>query len=308
MKKLILAFAFFSPFAVIAQTEDDMQRMADSLDALNTPAVEYTRATFKGTRLINFPTNETMGRHGLDFRIQHRFGEFQSGAYNAFGTDGPACIRLSLDYGIRDWLTVGIGRTSIDKLVDVSFKAKILRQTTDGKMPVSMTWQSSLNYTFLKDPNKAVTGVDKYHYPVDRISYSNVLVVSRKFSDRFSIALNGFWVHYNIVDRKEDKNDIFAAGFCGRFKVTKRLAITWEYAYRLNDYSPLKDNFHDPLGIGFDLETGGHVFQIHFTNQFGMNEAQYIPYTSSNWSDWGVRLGFNISRVFVVGVKGGNGW
>jgi Membrane bound beta barrel domain (DUF5777) len=307
MKKTITLFAILFSFTAFAQT--DLMSMADSMDAAAPAVKEYTGSAYKGTRLINFPTTEIMGKNALDFRIQHRFGPFNSGAYNAFGLDGGACIRLSFDYGVNTWLQVGIGRTSIDKLVDASFKLKPLRQTSDNKMPISLTWQTSLNYTFLKDPNATVTGVDKYHYAVDRISYSNSLVIGRKFSDRLSIELHGFWIHYNIVDRMTDKNDMLAAGISGRFKVSKRWAITWEYAQRLNKYSEdaIFDRYFNPLGVGFDLETGGHVFQCHFTNQFGMNEAQYIPYTTDNFFKMGVRLGFNISRVFAVGKKGGNG-
>lgn len=307
MKKIVTLLAVFVSILAFGQTAEEMLAMADSMQAAGPQPKDYTRATFKGTRLINFPTVETMGKRALDFRIQHRFGEFQSGANNAFGLDGGACIRLSFDYGITDWLQVGIGRTSADKLADASFKIKALRQTTDNKMPVSLVWQTSLNYTFVKIPAPAV---DKYHYPVDRISYSNSLVLGRKFGDNFSLQLHGFWIHYNIVDRMSDKNDMFAAGISGRYKVTKRMAITFEYARRLNKYSAdaIFDSYHDPLGIGIDIETGGHVFQMHFTNQFGMNEAQYIPYTTSDWAKWGVRLGFNISRVFAIGGHGGNGW
>ncbi len=306
MKKFLSLLILFSGLHLFSQV-DDMQHMMDSLNALNAPKHEIVSATFKATRVINFPTNETVGVHGLDFRIAHRFGEFndQSGnpAYNAFGLDGGACIRLSLDYGIKDWLMVGVGRTSVDKLADASVKARILRQTTDNHMPVSLTVQSSLNYTFIHDPNKAVTGVDKYHYPVDRISYSNCLIIARKFTDKLSIEINGFWIHYNIVDHVTDKNDIMAVGFSARYKLKSRVALTIEYAHRLNQYTnpETQKTFYDPLGIGIDLETGGHVFQMHFTNQFGMNEAQYIPYTTSNWMKLGFRLGFNISRVFATG-------
>lgn len=310
MKKIITLGFIFASFRLFAQVEvDEMQRMADSLDALNKPAHEHTSATFKATKVINFPTVETMGKQALDFRIAHRFGDFSSGAYNAFGLDGGACIRLSFDYGITDWLQVGIGRTSEDKLADASVKVRLLRQTTDNHVPVSVTAQTALNYTFLKDPNKAVTGVDKYAYPVDRISYATCLIVGRKFSDNFSLEVNGFYVHYNIVDLATDANDMFAAGLSGRYKLTKRFALTFEYAHRLNKYSLAYDQFHDPLGFGFDLETGGHVFQIHFTNQFGMNEAQYIPYTKSDWLKGDIRLGFNISRVFAIGhKKDGSTW
>jgi hypothetical protein len=304
MKKIATLILCFFGFSAFAQT--DLLSMADSMDAAAPAIKSYASSAFKGTRLINFPTVEIMGKRALDFRIQHRFGPFNSGAYNAFGLDGGACIRLSFDYGVNEWLQVGIGRTSVDKLADVSFKIKPLRQTSDNKMPISLTWQSSMNYTFMK---RTVSGVDMYPYAVNRISYSNSLVIGRRFSDRLSLQLHGFWIHYNIVEKHDDKNDMLAAGISGRFKITKRWAITFEYAHRLNKYTndATFDSFYNPIGIGFDLETGGHVFQCHFTNQFGMNEAQYIPYTGDNFFNGGIRLGFNISRVFAIGTKGGNG-
>ncbi len=303
MKKIITLLFLFTSLHLFSQTEiDEMQRMADSLEAAEQTGHELTSATFKATKLINFPTIETMGKRALDFRIAHRFGPFSSGAYNAFGLDGGASIRLSFDYGITNWLTVGIGRSSVDKLADASVKVRMLRQTIDNHMPISVTLMSSLNYTFLRDPN-AASGIDKYAYAVNRISYATSLVVGRKFSDNFSLQFNGFYIHYNIVDRITDSNDMFAAGLSGRVKVSKRVAITFEYAHRINKYSLAYGNYQDPIGIGVDLETGGHVFQLHFTNQFGMNEAQYIPYTESNFFKGDIRLGFNISRVFAIGGK-----
>jgi hypothetical protein len=306
MKKILLSALLFSSFHLFAQI-DDLQRMADSLDALNTPVKDYTNATFKATQIIGFPTTETMGKGAVDILISHRFGDIASGngnpAYNAFGLDGGACIRLALDHGITDWLQVGIGRTSADKLADASVKIKLLRQTTDNKTPLSMTLQSKINYTFLHDPNAAFTGVDKWHYPVDRISYTNTLVVARKFSENLSLELNEFFIHYNIVDHAIDKNNIFATGISGRYKVSKRFAITFEYAYRVNKYIADKTIYHDPFGIGFDLETGGHVFQVSFSNEYGMNEAQFIPYNTSDWLKGNIRVGFNIARVFAKSPK-----
>lgn len=300
MKKVSIFLFLFISNGLLAQ-DIDLQKMADSLDALNN-AGNYANYTFKAIQIINFPTNETMGKRGLDFTISHRFGEFATGngnpAYNAFGLDIFACIRLSLDYGIRDWLQVGIGRSSLDKMADATCKIRCFRQTLDNHVPVSMTLQTKMNWTALQDPNKAFTGVDKYHYPVDRLSYATTLIIARKFGDRLSLELNEFYVHYNIVDHATDRNDIIATGISGRYKLNKRFALTFEYAHRINKYSLSYDTYHDPLGIGFDLETGGHVFQVHFTNQYGMNEAQYIPYTKSDWLKGNIRLGFNISRVW----------
>lgn len=306
MKKILFVFLIIASQRSIAQ-DDVMQRMADSLNGLINPIHEFTAASFKATRVINFPTLETVGKNALDFRIAHRFGEFANGngnpAYNAFGLDGAACIRLSLDYGIKDWLMVGIGRTSEDKLADASFKIRIFRQTTDNHIPVSVTLHSGINYTFLKDPNKVITGVDKFIYPANRISYATCLIIGRKINQRLTLELNEFYIHYNIVDFASDKNDIFATGISGRYKISKRFAVTFEYAYRIGNYTSKIKTFHDPLGIGFDLETGGHIFQFHFTNQFGMNEVQYIPYTKSDWLKGNIRLGFNISRMFAIKNK-----
>lgn len=307
MKKYALLFLLALPFAGNAQDLDSLMDMA------NTPstAKEYVIATFKTTRIINFPSNETVGKRVLDFRIAHRFGDLNSGVKNLYGLDGPASIRLAFDYGINSWLMVGIGRSSYQKLMDGSVKARLLRQTLDNKMPIGVTYHATMNYTLMDDPTAASTGVDKYGYATSRMSYNHSLIIARKFSDRLSLQLNGFYVHYNMVDQATDKNDILAAGISGRFKLKQRMAITFEWAHRVNEYSLDKDKYYNPFGIGIDLETGGHVFQMHFTNAFGMNEAQFIPYNTSNPLKGGLRLGFNISRVFSIGGKksgSGSSW
>jgi hypothetical protein len=123
-------------------------------------------------------------------------------------------------------------------------------------------------------------------------------MLSRKFSTRFSFELVGAMVYYNLVEKITDRNDCYLIGAVTRFKLTKRQAITLEYAYRINKYS--NDKFYDSFGIGYDMETGGHVFQVHLTNSFGITEDQYFVHTRTQWSNWGVRLGFNISRVFAL--------
>lgn len=259
------------------------------------PKKEFTAATFKTTRLINFHTTEVLGKKSLDFRISHRFGDFNSGSYNAWGIDGGANIRLALEYSHDGRFMVGIGRTSSNKLVDGFVKWKIFRQTTNNSMPVSITWFSGMYNTFER---VTIDGINKYQYPSDRLSYCNQLMISRKFNSRFSFQLTGAHVHFNLVEKLTDKNDCFIVGAVTRFKFAKRQAITLEYGYRINQYT--KDTYYDSFGIGYDLETGGHVFQLHVTNSFGLTENQYFMYTNKSWSNWGVRLGFNISRVFSL--------
>ncbi len=297
MKKIILSLSLVASCstAFFAQTPDDLLNMV-----AETPKKEYTTATFKTTRLINFHTVEVLSRRSLDFRISHRFGDFNTGAYNAWGVDGGANIRLALEYCHGSRLMFGIGRTSGKKIADGFLKYRLLKQTTKGGgMPVSVTLFTGVYHTFLQ--NVIIDGKNKYQTVPDRLSYCHQIMVGRKFSSRFSFQLTAAMVHFNLVDKITDKNDCFVVGGVTRFKFAKRQAITVEYGYRLNKYS--NDKLYDSFGIGYDLETGGHVFQIHLTNSFGLTEDQYFMYTNSSWDNWGIRLGFNISRVFTLQGK-----
>lgn len=297
MKKIILSLSFIisGSSAFFAQTGDDLLNMV-----AEKPKKEYVTATFKTTRLINFHTVEILSKRSLDFRISHRFGDFNSGAYNAWGVDGGANIRLALEYTHGSRLMFGIGRTSGKKIVDGFLKLRLLKQTTKGGgMPISVTLFSSVYHTFMQ--NVLIDGVNKYQTIPDRLSYCNQIMIGRKFSSRFSFQLIGAMVHFNMVDKITDKNDCFILGAVTRFKFAKRQAITLEYAHRMNKYST--DKYYDSFGVGYDLETGGHVFQIHLTNSFGLTEDQFYMYTNTTWQNFGVRLGFNISRVFSLQGK-----
>jgi hypothetical protein len=297
MKKIILSLSLITSCstAFFAQTPDDLLNMV-----AETPKKEYTTATFKTTRLINFHTVEVLSRRSLDFRISHRFGDFNTGAYNAWGIDGGANIRLALEYCHGSRLMFGVGRTSGRKIADGFLKYRLLKQTTKGGgMPVSVTLFTGVYHTFLQ--NVIIDGKNKYQTVPDRLSYCHQIMVGRKFSSRFSFQLTAAMVHFNLVDKITDKNDCFVVGGVTRFKFAKRQAITVEYGYRLNKYS--NEKLYDSFGIGYDLETGGHVFQIHLTNSFGLTEDQYFMYANSSWDNWGIRLGFNISRVFSLQGK-----
>ena len=279
-----------------AQSPDDLLNMV-----AEKPKKEFVSATFKTTRLINFHTVEVLSRRSLDFRISHRFGDFKSGAYNAWGIDGGANIRLALEYCHGSRLMFGVGRTSGKKIADGFLKYRLLKQTTkDGGMPISLTLFTSVYHTFMQ--NVLIDGENKYKNVSDRLSYCHQIMIGRKFSSRFSFQLTGAMVHVNLVDKISDKNDCFIIGGVTRFKFAQRQAITLEYGYRLNKYS--KEKYYDSFGIGYDLETGGHVFQVHLTNSFGLTEDQYFMYTNTSWNNWGIRLGFNISRVFSLQGKG----
>lgn len=238
----------------------------------------------------------------MDVLISHRFGNLNSGGNNLWGLDGPANIRLALEYSYDGRLMIGIGRSSYQKMYDGFLKFGLLRQTVDGKMPLSLTLYSAIFYTAQKDLNKQANGFDRYQYRIDRLSFVHQIIIARKFSSRFSFQLAPIFVHYNQVEKIRDKNDSYAIAGAARYKFTKRWALTTEYVWRVkHDYD--ENKYYDSFGLGFDIETGGHIFQIHLTNSFGISDNQFIPYTSTKWNDAGIRLGYNLSRVFTLPAK-----
>ena len=292
----IFALIFILSFSPKLKAQDDLSSLLN--ETAEPKKKEFTTATFKGTRLINLHTVEVAGKRSLDFRVSHRFGAINGGANNAFGLDGGASIRLGLEYSYDGRLQFGVGRTNIDKTGDVFLKYRLLRQTTDNKMPLSITLFAGMYYTMLKDPDKATTGKDKYANRNDRLSFAYQLIIGRKFSDRFSFQIAPTMVHFNLVDKISDKNDMYALCAATRFKITKRFAITGEYCWRATKWS--RDKYYDSFALGVDIETGGHVFQLQIVNSLGMIENQFIPKTNTKWSNAGVRFGFNISRMFHV--------
>jgi hypothetical protein len=290
-KKAAFVILFLASCSIQAQ---------DLLAALDTdtPTKDYTIATFKGTRLINFHTNETLSKGTLEFRIAHRFGAFSTGLTNLYGLDGPATIQLRLDYAFTNRLMAGFGRSSDQKMLDAFVKYRLLRQTINNTMPISLTGLFSTNLNTFPNANLQ----DPYASDVDRLSYLYGVILAKKFSPQFSLQVTPMFTHFNIVNKLTDKNDLLSLEGSLRYKFSKRAAITIEYMKRITPYTATMNQYYDVLGIGFDIETGGHVFQVFVTNGSSINEARTIAYSSTSIAK-GMALGFNISRVFSVGSK-----
>ncbi len=284
---LSMIFLFFSGFAY-------SQDLEELLNAETKPATEYVTATFKASRIINGHSVQQMKKKQLDFRISHRFGPLNDGAYGLFGLDHSE-IHFSLEYGLTDWLMLGAGRGSFNKTYDTFAKFRLLRQSKgEVNMPVSLSYLTSVELNTLKfqDPTRS-------NYFSSRMTYVHQLLVARKFSDNLSIQLSPTFIHRNLVPTELDLNDVYALGFGARYKLSKRLSLNAEYYYALNPNRKFLDTrYYNSASVGVDIETGGHVFQIMLTNSLGMREGTFIPQTTDNWFDNGIHLGFNISRVF----------
>lgn len=267
----------------------------DLMDLLDDPneGTEKVSSTFKGTRIITGHSVETRGRRTLDLIFMHRFGRLNTGAYNLWGLD-EAWIRIGAEYAINKDFSIGIGRSSYEKTYDGFLKYRFLKQTKGVKnFPFTGTAFTSMSVNTLKpaDPDRDV----KFS---SRTSYTYQFLLARKFNQKFSMQFTPTLVHHNLVNTPDENNDIFALGFSGRHKFSRRMAITFEYFYQVNN-NTLEPNY-DPLGIGLEIETGGHVFQLVFANSQAMIEKSYITQTNGNFFDGDLHFGFNISRVFQL--------
>jgi len=257
---------------------------------------EYTFATFKSTRILNGHSIEQLEQGQLDFRISHRFGRVNSGAYEFFGLD-QAHIHLSLEYGVKDWIMIGLGRGTFEKTVDGFTKFRLLRQSKGvRKVPVSISWMSGVYVNGLRLEN---TERDNYFW--QRLDFAHQLMIARKFSPGFSLQLTPSYLHRNMVETANDPNDIFAIGAGSRLKITKRLSVNAEYFYLFKPENDLlSTEIYHPFSLGLDIETGGHVFHIILTNSVGMRENAFLGHTTGRWLNGDIHLGFNISRVFQL--------
>jgi hypothetical protein len=273
---------------------DLMNQLENEMLGMDNKKTNYITSTFKTTRLINGHTVENVGKGVLDVKISHRFGKISGGAYQLFGLDN-ATMRLGFDYGITPQLMVGIGRSTFQKTVDAFFKWKILRQSTGKRnMPITLSYVPSIAIKTLKFENP-----ERKNYFSSKIIYTHQLIIGRKFSEATSLQLMPSLTHMNLVQLEKDPNNLIAIGIGGRQKLSKRVSINAEYYYQLTDYKIT--GTHNSLSIGFDIETGGHVFQLHFTNSQGMSEHTFINETTGQWEKGDVLFGFNISRVFTIG-------
>ncbi len=306
--KIFFLFIFVCVRSFAQQDSTDLLKQLEN----DPKKVNYTYATFKSTRLITGHSVENIGKGVLDVRILHRFAPLNQGIYNFFGLD-YASMRLGFDYGFTKNFMMGIGHSTWQKTYDAFFKVRLLRQSSGAvNMPFTLSFVSTAA-TRTELARKDTSG-DRIHTSfLDKTSFSEQIIIGRKFSEKFSLQFMPIFIfHHNKIDSinfytKNYKNLIygqkrkntFALGIGGRLKVSKRISINAEYYYQMPDSK--QDRRYNSVSFGVDVETGGHVFQMHFTNSNGMTEKSFITDTDDKWKDGYIRFGFNISRVFTIG-------
>jgi hypothetical protein len=284
------------PLSILTLFGQKMTAQTSLLDELGKDEVttEYAKYSFKTNRVINLHSLESTAAGVMDFKMSHRFNPVNQGLYDLFGLDG-AQQRFGFDFGLTDDLTVGVNRNSYKKALDGFVKYRILRQST-GKvnMPITLAVMTS-----------AALETQKFDVPTrenyfsSRMFYTSQIIIGRKFNETLSLELVPTYVHRNLVASSAEKNDVYAIAAGGRVRLTKRMAITGEYMYVLPNQ--LLPQYKNMLSLGLDIETGGHVFQLHFTNAPSMSEYSFTTQNDTDFfGDSGIRFGFNVSRVFTL--------
>jgi hypothetical protein len=289
-------------FPLVAQ--ENMDSLMDLVAGKQEP--RPVMATFKTTRLVNMVTIEQVKHGELDFRISHRFDDIAGdagGISTLYGFDNVTDIRIAFDYGLNDRWAIGFGRSKgaylRRQILDFNTKFKVLRQKDDNSMPLSMSVFLSSELCTMASSSDTTSTVYFGNNPWDRLNYVSQVILARKFGERLSLELSPTFVHRNLVQYNEN-NSSFSLGFGMRYKFTKRLGIILDYYYNFDKTKTAEYGYYAPLGVGIEIETGGHVFHLLFSNNKALLESQYLTECKENWLKGQFRFGFNISRVFHV--------
>ena len=313
--KFMLFFLFACICSASLKAQEDLSKLFKDTSAKqgHVPVI----ATFKSPQIINGQSNETTPKNDLLFVVMHRFGDIagsNGGVQNFFGLDNSSDILIGFNYGISDKLSAGIGRvkgapngtgTNQRQLVYANLKYRVLQQTEDNFLPVSVTLFGNSTISVMEKLDLATSDAAFTNFS-DRMSYVAQVIIARKFNDRLSFAISPTYVRRNYVPFM-DRNNTFALGMGGRLKFAPRMAIVADYFLNFRNeeskdyFLSQKDfRFYSPLGVGLEIETGGHVFNLIFTNATAILENQFIPNTSTTWTDGEFRWGFSISRTFTL--------
>ncbi len=284
-RMLLLTLLGMLPFSLFAQLERSLVNANQPVELI-----------FHAPRHINLLTVEPLSKKSMHFAIMHTFGPLDGGIENLFGLDNGANIQFSFEFALSNKLSVAASRSSRDKVYNVFGRYHIFQQTQNGKIPFSLSLAggagaNSSNYDFLPEPAPTFT---------ERMSYFGQVMLARKFSPKISFQLTPMMAYFTdpraIYQIEGTENLYVALGFSGKLKVTDRSSLSLQYIPNLN--TDLRNNF----GIGWDVEAGGHVFQMYFVTSQALNE-QYLLAGGNGTIGDEFRLGFNVNRIFATGQK-----
>ena len=266
--------------------------------------------TFKDRRIINAQSVEMLKNYELDVRITHRFGDLagdNGGFQTFFGFENATDVMIGAEYGILNNLNAGIyrakgagsypsGRSGLRQLMNGFVKYRILQQSDQDGSPITLAVLGVASVSS-GPKSESPSSINNFSTFTDRMAFAAQLLIAKKFSDGFSLQLNGGYVHRNLV-AFDDVNGIISLGIATRVQVNKVFGLIADVTLPFSENRTTAEGFYPSIGVGLEIDTGGHIFQVNLTNSKGSVETDYIPYSTSNWGDGEFRLGFTISRIF----------
>lgn len=290
-KFIFILILFFASKLLSFSQDNDLEAL---LELEIGPTKEYVLGTFLSTYIMNNHSVEVLNKNGLNFRISHKFGFLNTGPENFYGFDHSSAF-MGFEYAPLDWINIGIARATFRESVNSMIKIRILRQSEGDKIiPLSVVIYSELDYKTKQYINK-----DLQNDRIGRIDYTTQLLLARKFNKYLSVQLMPGYIHRNLVETNEDKNGIASLGFGGSYRFYKRLRFNAEYYLVQNHDIPAQD-FHAPFSAGICYQTSRHSFELFATNSTGITSNNHIAYTTGNFWNGDICIGFNISIIFSV--------
>lgn len=288
MKKSIL-ISVLIVFPLIGYGQEDS--LLKELDSLSENEQIFELPAFKALQIGNLQSTKVVSKRDLYLVVAHRFGYLKNGITDFFGLD-QANTKIQLLYGIKKNLQLGVSRDSYQKTYSGTAKYRLLKQS--NKLPLNVSLYGSIDVN---------SQLKKSVYPglkqLDRFSYTAQMLAARRFSEKLSLQIAPIFVRHNLQDlnyTKEQTHNQVLLGTGGRYKLSNRFSVNFDYVY---NFTRNKNSlYQNPLTIGVDIETGGHVFQLLITNSRASNDSSFLTETLGDWSKGQISFGFNIVRVF----------
>ncbi|MDB5157338.1 MAG: hypothetical protein JWR50_2045 [Mucilaginibacter sp.] len=302
-KRIVLIALLTASLAVNAQNGTKKPTSAaDSLmNAMNaTNDKPMPVAIFKSTRLVLSQTTEMVKKNEFNFQIIHRFGDIaghDGGGQTAFGIDRVNDVFFGFEYGVSDNFNIDLGRSTIGQLVQLELKWALMHQTTDNSSPFAVTLVGE-------------AGAKPYQagaFPTfsSRLSYFGQAIIARKFSQDISLQVAPSYVRDNtpFPNLPGNEQSFFALQGSARVRLTNHTGLIFDYAHPFSSFRSNTATFADPIGVGYEVETGGHVFTVNITNANSVSEMNMLSNTQQRFSKGQYRIGFTISRMFDFNPK-----
>lgn len=286
---LIIISLFASPLKGQDSVPDAYSKylQGDGLNQENQPVTN----TFENLILINTHSVENLSQNTLEFIIQHRFGKLSKNLSDLYGIYAPSNIRIGLNYGITDWFMAGLGTTKNGSFQDLKWKFKILRQTKKNEMPITLSYSG--NIALVAGPK------ENFQELAHRVSYFHQLAIARKFGYYFSLQVTPSFMHFNLVDSSKDYvHDNFGVTVSGKVKISPQTSVIFEYTQGRLLSMPEDEEYQTKpgLGLGVEIATTSHSFQIFVSSYDGILPQDDIVYNLNDFTKAELVLGFNITR------------